>query len=249
MPKFSQVFLADTKICAKICHALDGEDFDRLVEIGPGAGALTAILFPKYASKMEAVEIDRELIPKLNKKFPSLKITNSDFMKLNIEEMFPNERIAFISNLPYDCSTAILEKVLNFSHLACAVFMFQKEVGLRIQAKPREAEYGLLSVMTNMLAETSLVCIVKAGSFRPIPAVDSAVIKFYPKKVNVNIEKVQNLARKAFTHRRKTMLNSLVLCGMDKKNVLTAMQACAIPEKARAQDISTDLYIKLADLL
>ena len=249
MPRFSQVFLADTKICARICHALDGETFDHLVEIGPGAGALTGVLFPKYAEIMEAVEIDRELVPMLEKKFPGLRVTNSDFMRIEIEKVLPEGRIAFISNLPYDCSTVILDKVLSFPRLACAVFMFQKEVGMRIQAAPGTPDYGVLSISSSLRAVSEMVCIVKAGSFRPVPAVDSAVLKFYPAKKTEDAGLAISLAKKAFAHRRKTLVNSLVMCGMDKNKVLSAFKALNIPERARAQELSAETYVKLSALL
>lgn len=249
MPRFSQVFLADTKICARICHALDGETFEHLVEIGPGAGALTGVLFPKYAEIMEAIEIDRNLVPVLEKKFPGLKINNSDFMRVDLEKELPAGRIAFISNLPYDCSTVILDKILSFPRLACAVFMFQKEVGIRIQAVPDSPEYGVLSVSTSLRATSETVCFVKAGSFRPVPAVDSAVLKFRPVKHDENINRTINLVKKAFSHRRKTLVNSLVLCGMDRNKILSAFKTMNIQERVRAQELSAGMYSELAALL
>ena len=249
MPKYSQVFLKDTKICARICHALDNEHFDRLVEIGPGAGALTACLFPKYSDKMEVIEIDRDLIPNLEKKFPGLNIINKDFLETDLEDILPSGRIAFISNLPYDCSTVILDRILSFPRLACAVLMFQKEVALRIKAVRNDSNYGMLSVLSALRADSELVCHVNAGSFNPVPAVDSAVLKFYPKPVPGDIKNVQNLTKKAFMHRRKTLLNSLQLCGADKSKIIEAMAQLGIPERARAQELSPDTYLKLAGLL
>ncbi|MBO4556276.1 MAG: ribosomal RNA small subunit methyltransferase A [Elusimicrobiales bacterium] len=249
MPKFSQVFLADRGICEKICNALVGENFDYLVEIGPGGGALTQILYPKYQGIMSAIEIDRDLVPELNKKYPALNIINNDFMRTDIENAFPAGKIAFIGNLPYDCSTAILNKVLSFPRLSAAVFMFQKEVGMRIMAKPGSADYGVLSISSFLRAESDLECLVKAGSFRPVPAVDSAVLKFRPKSAPLNMPSVNSLLKKAFMHRRKTLVNSLSLCGIDKKQALEAFSCLGIPERSRAQDISPEIYVRLAEFI
>ena len=249
MPKFSQVFLADKTICRKICHAIDGENFDFITEIGPGGGALTEILYPRYSGRMAAVEIDRNLVPELSAKFPGLKIINADFMRTDIESELPSGKIAFIGNLPYDCSTAILDKVLSFQSLSCAVFMFQKEVAFRIMASVGTADYGILTVSSYLRAKAELVCVVKAGSFRPVPAVDSAVLKFYPKKTPCNIDKVNNLLKKSFMHRRKTLVNSLALCGMDKQKIIEALDKLGLPERVRAQEINPETYIRLAELI
>lgn len=248
MPKFSQVFLADRSVCEKICAALDGERFDNLVEIGPGGGALTSILFPKYAVKMTAVEIDRDLVPELARKYSGLKIINNDFMRVGTEEL-PQGNTAFIGNLPYDCSTAILDKVLGFPGLSCAVFMFQKEVALRIMSKPGMPDYGVLAISSYFRSDPQLICVVKAGSFRPVPAVDSAVIRFHPKKAPENLDFIMSLAKKAFMHRRKTMINSLSLCGIDKDAVLSAFSKLNLPEKTRAQDLPPETFQKLAEIL
>lgn len=250
MPKFSQVFLADNKICSRIVHALDDEDFDFLTEIGPGGGALTALLFPKYSNRMQAVEIDRDLVPKLSKTYNGLKTINKDFMRVDINELCDEKikKMAFIGNLPYDCSTAILEKVITMDKFSCAVFMFQKEVADRILAKVGEKEYGVLSLTVQLYASGEKVCDVKAGSFRPVPAVDSAVLKFNPvKNVCDNPDKVRNIINKSFMHRRKKLINSLVLCGIDKQKAENSVKEIGLTPNARAQELNLEQYIKLTE--
>lgn len=252
MPKFSQVFLADKGICSRIAGALEGEAFDRVVEIGPGGGALTEFLFPKYGAAMRAVEIDTALLPNLRSRFPGLEIVNTDFLQADLDAAAGPGRVAFIGNLPYECSTAILERVLMFPRLAAAVFMFQKEVARKILAAPNDHDYGYLSLLSASRAEASLLMDVKAGSFRPVPAVDSSVVVFRPRRYfssDAEEGTFRALLKKAFMHRRKTLVNSLALCGEDKAAAAAALAACGLKPAARAQEMSLADFAALAAAL
>ncbi len=252
MPKYSQVFLADKGVCARIAGALDGAAFDRVVEIGPGGGALTEFLFPKYGARMRAVEIDTALLPNLRARFPGLEIVNVDFLKADLEAAAGPGRIAFIGNLPYECSTAILERTLMFPRLETAVFMFQKEVARKILAAPNDHDYGYLSLLSASRAEASLLTDVKAGSFRPVPAVDSSVVVFRPRRYfssDAEEASFRDLLKKAFMHRRKTLVNSLALCGADKSAAAAAVAACGLGPSVRAQELSLEDFAALAAAL
>lgn len=249
MPRYSQVFLADKGICSRIAASLNAFSFDRLVEIGPGGGALTEFLFPEYGGKMKAVEIDPALVPKLREKFPGLEVVNTDFLDADLEELAPDGRAAFIGNLPYECSTAILEKTLFFGRLEAAAFMFQKEVARRITASPGDADYGYLSLICASRASAELLIDVKAGSFRPVPAVDSSVLVFRPRPffgASAEEESFRALVRKAFRHRRKTLVNSLALCGADKGAAAAALAKLGLKPAARAQELSIENFAALA---
>ena len=252
MPKYSQVFLADRGICARIAGALDGISFDRVVEIGPGGGALTEFLYPRYGERMRAVEIDAALLPNLRSRFPGLAIVNADFLKADLDAVAGPGRAAFIGNLPYECSTAILERVLSFPGLSAAVFMFQKEVARKILAAPNDHDYGYLSLLSASRAEASLLTDVKAGSFRPVPAVDSSVVVFRPRRYfpdDAAEAAFRDLLKKAFMHRRKTLANSLALCGADKASVAAAMRACGLKAAARAQELALADFAALSAAL
>lgn len=252
MPKYSQVFLADTGICARIANGLRGAEFDTLVEIGPGGGALTGQLFPKYGPRMKAIEIDRELAPELRRKFEGLEVINKDFMEVDLEAETGPGRIAFIGNLPYDCSTAILERALAFGRFSYAVFMFQKEVARRITSEPGGSEYGCLALLTAARATAELLMDVKAGSFRPVPAVDSSVLVFRPKPYFTDpaeAARFTGTVKKAFTHRRKTLVNSLSLCGVDKDRALAAVLKTGLKPTARAQELTLDTFAALSAAL
>jgi 16S rRNA (adenine1518-N6/adenine1519-N6)-dimethyltransferase len=252
MPRYSQVFLADQGICARIAGALDGETFDRVVEIGPGGGALTSFLFPKYGPAMKAVEIDPLLVPALRQKFPGLEVVNQDFLAADLSAVAGPGRAAFIGNLPYECSTAILDKVLSYPAFSVAVFMFQKEVARKITSGPDDHDYGYLSLLTAARASAELLTDVKAGSFRPVPAVDSSVLVFRPRPFFPSAaegERFRALVRKAFSHRRKTLVNSLALCGVDKAAAAAAVEKAGFKPAVRPQELSLEQFAALAGLL
>ena len=249
MPKYSQVFLADKGICSRIAGALGGAVFERVLEIGPGGGALTEHLFPKYGARMRAVEIDPALVPALRSRFPGLDVLNQDFLEADLAAAAGPGPAAFIGNLPYECSTAILEKSLSYEGLALAVFMFQKEVARRITAAPGDSDYGALSVLTASRAGAELLMDVRAGSFRPVPAVDSSVLVFRPRRLfsdGAREAAFRSLVRKAFSHRRKTLVNSLALCGVDKAAAAAAAERCGLKPAARPQELTLELFAALA---
>jgi 16S rRNA (adenine1518-N6/adenine1519-N6)-dimethyltransferase len=252
MPKYSQVFLADKGICARIAAALDGKSFDRLIEIGPGGGALTDFLFFKYGARMKAVEIDAALLPSLRAKFPGLEIVNADFLKVDLGAAAGSGRTAFIGNLPYECATPILEKTLLFAGLELAVFMFQKEVARKILSGPGGHDYGYLTLLTAARASSELLMDVKAGSFQPVPAVDSSVLIFRPRRFfsdKADELRFLGLVKKAFAHRRKTLVNSLALCGVNKAAASAAVEKAGFKPAVRPQEIPLAGFARLAELL
>lgn len=241
MPKYSQVFLADKEVCARIAEGLGDAPYDRVVEVGPGGGALTEFLFPKYGPRLKAVEIDSALLPALRARFPGLEVANQDFLDADLAALAGPGRAAFIGNLPYECSTAILEKVLFYGGFETAVFMFQREVARRITAAPGDSDYGGLSVVTAARASAELLLDVKAASFSPVPAVDSSVLVFRPRPYFADKKKedaFRALVKKAFSHRRKTLVNSLALCGIPKEAAAAAARKCGLKPAARAQELS-----------
>jgi 16S rRNA (adenine1518-N6/adenine1519-N6)-dimethyltransferase len=251
MPKYSQVFLKDAAICAAIAGSLDEESFDSVTEIGPGGGALTEFLYPKYP-RMRAVEIDKALLPGLRARFPGLEIVNTDFLQADLAVVAGPGRAAFIGNLPYECSTAILERTLLYPGTAAAVFMFQKEVARRITAAPGDSDYGYLSLLSASRASAELLMDIGAESFSPVPAVDSSVLRFRPRTCFADPAQeaaFRALIRKAFSHRRKTLINSLSLCGVEKAVSAAAVAALGLKPTARPQELSLEQYAALAAAL
>jgi len=277
MPKYSQVFLKDVRMCERISSVLRPEDFCSAVEIGPGRGALTEFLHPLWGDKLSAVEIDPLMTARIKERFPELKIVNSDFLKSDLENDSPggsasldnsfagpcpfeasgkgagakeDGKVAFIGNLPYECSTAILMKVLAFSRLGAAVFMFQREVARKITAETGDSDYGYLSVAVQAQSEAALLADVPAGSFSPVPEVDSSVLVFKPRMMFTSIghrEEFLGFVKNAFSHRRKTLMNSLSMGrGMDKAETAALIKTAGFDPGLRPQNLSVEDYLKLS---
>ena len=249
MSKYSQVFLTDKRVCAKIVSALDGEKFESLVEIGPGRGALTKFLYPKYGPRLKAVEIDPEMAEFLRRKYQGLALINRDFLELDLAAETGGAKTAFIGNLPYSCSTAILERVLDLENLVVAVFMFQKEVARRLTAERGSHDYGYLSIAAQARAGITMLADVGSASFSPVPEVDSSVLILRPRRIfsGAELEKeLFSLLKSAFTHRRKTLVNSLALSGrFSKAAVEEALSKIALEPGVRPQELSPEDYLKL----
>ncbi|HAH32663.1 MAG TPA: ribosomal RNA small subunit methyltransferase A [Elusimicrobia bacterium] len=248
MPKYSQVFLTDKRVCAEIVSALNGEEFERLIEIGPGRGALTELLYPKYGPRFRAVEIDPEMAEFLRGKYPGISLVNRDFLELDLSGETRGVKTAFIGNLPYSCSTPILERVLGLEDFALAVFMFQKEVARKLTAERGTHDYGYLSIAAQARADIALLADVGAASFKPEPEVDSSVLVFRPRKLlAAELEKkLFSLLKSAFSHRRKTLVNSLALSGrFSKAAVEDAMSKIGLGLRARPQELSLEEYLGL----
>ncbi|MCX5786458.1 MAG: 16S rRNA (adenine(1518)-N(6)/adenine(1519)-N(6))-dimethyltransferase RsmA [Elusimicrobia bacterium] len=248
MPKYSQVFLTDKRVCAEIVSALDGEKFENLVEIGPGRGALTDFLYPRYGPRFKAVEIDPEMADFLRGKYPGISLVNRDFLELDLAAEMRGAKTAFIGNLPYSCSTPILERVLRLENFALAVFMFQKEVARKLTAERGTHDYGYLSISAQARADITLLADVGAASFQPEPEVDSSVLVLRPRKfLAAELEKeLFSLLKSAFSHRRKTLVNSLALSGrFSKTAVESALSKINLESRVRPQELSLEDYLKL----
>lgn len=237
-------------MCEAIAAALGPEAFGSGVEIGPGRGALTQFLAPLWGDKLSAVEIDPLMAVRIRERFPGLRLINSDFLALDLETAFPAGPVAFIGNLPYECSTAILAKVLACCRLGAAVFMFQREVARKITAAVGEPDYGYLSVAVQAQSETALFAEVPASSFSPVPEVDSSVLAFKPLRTFPTAghrEKFLAFVKHAFSHRRKTLVNSLSLgLNSDKAATGARIKAAGFDPGLRPQNLSVGDYLRLA---
>ena len=239
-------------MCERIASALSPEEFARAVEIGPGKGALTEYLFPLWKEKLSVVEIDPLMTARIKEKFPGLPVHNADFMAVDLEALIPGpDRAAFIGNLPYECSTAILLKVLSFSRFAAAVFMFQKEVARKITASAGDHDYGYFSVAAQILSAPAPFCDVSAGSFSPVPKVDSAVVVFRPRRVFDGPEareRFLSFVKNAFSHRRKTLANSLALAlDAERGEVSSRIEAAGFDPGLRPQALKPEDYLSLSE--
>ncbi|MFN2516903.1 MAG: 16S rRNA (adenine(1518)-N(6)/adenine(1519)-N(6))-dimethyltransferase RsmA [Pyrinomonadaceae bacterium] len=215
--RLGQNFLTDQRVIQRIIGALDPRADETIIEIGPGRGALTAPLLEK-AGRLVAIEFDQNLIPLLTEKFgtkKSFKLIQSDALITNVcEVIHPAPQARIVANLPYNISTAILQRLIEQrSCLTEMVLMLQKEVVARITAPASSSERGYLSVFVEAHSETERLFDVPPSSFRPAPKVWSSVIRLILRPrlaANVSDEKLLwQVVSAGFAHRRKTILNNL----------------------------------------
>lgn len=207
-----QHFLKDEQVIEDIVKALEQHPFENLLEVGPGAGALTKHLVKLPGINFKAVELDEEKVQYLEKQYPALKdkIIHQSF--LEIEKPF-DELFTIIGNFPYNISTEILFKILDWKQdVPVVIGMFQKEVAARVAAAPGSKVYGVTSVLLQPFYAIEYLFDVPPHMFNPPPKVMSGVIRMVRKtgQLDVKSEKsYKNLVKAAFNQRRKTLRNAL----------------------------------------
>ncbi|WP_207492156.1 16S rRNA (adenine(1518)-N(6)/adenine(1519)-N(6))-dimethyltransferase RsmA [Aridibaculum aurantiacum] len=207
-----QHFLKDESVSERIVDALKQNPFSRLLEVGPGGGALTKHLLQLENIDFKAVELDEEKVEYLHRKFPVLneKVISKSF--LDIDPPF-EEPFTVVGNFPYNISTQILFKILDWKHLVpVCVGMFQKEVAERAASKEGSKVYGVLSVLVQAYYDVEYLFDVAPEAFNPPPKVVSGVIRLVRRTDVVDMKSdkhFQNLVKTAFNQRRKTLRNAV----------------------------------------
>lgn len=208
-----QHFLKDLSIAGRIADTLDGFPNVPVVEVGPGMGVLTQFLIEK-GKDLTVVEIDRDSVPYLKMHYPTLSghIIEGDFLKLDLTEIY-DIPFCVIGNYPYNISSQILFKVLDYKDLIpCCSGMFQKEVAERIAASPGRKSYGILSVLIQAWYDVEYLFTVDENVFDPPPKVKSAVIRLVrnaTRKLNCDEKLFKTVVKTSFNQRRKTLRNSM----------------------------------------
>ena len=249
--RFGQHFLHDPGILARIVASVAPRPDDRIVEIGPGEGALTLPLLRK-AGHLTAIELDRDLIEPLRVKAQGvgeLTIISADALTVDFNTLADGARIRLVGNLPYNISTPILFHCLEHAGAIDDMhFMLQKEVVDRMAAAPGSKTYGRLSVMLQLRCTVEPLLHVPPGAFRPPPKVDSAVVRLVPLPAqqlpDVDFALVEKLVRAAFGQRRKTLSNAL----SDHASAADIVAASLDP-RARAEQLAPEAYVALARVL
>jgi 16S rRNA (adenine1518-N6/adenine1519-N6)-dimethyltransferase len=207
-----QHFLKDENVCRKIVEALKQNPFDRLLEVGPGGGALTKYLLQLDSIDFKAVELDDEKVEYLINTYPNLKqrIIHRNF--LEIEKPFKGN-FTIIGNFPYNISSQILFKVLEWKEdVETVIGMFQKEVAHRIAAREGNKTYGVLSVLVQAFYKVEYLFDVNEKCFQPPPKVKSGVIRLVPVEQKLRMRAETDffmLVKTAFNQRRKTLRNAV----------------------------------------
>jgi 16S rRNA (adenine1518-N6/adenine1519-N6)-dimethyltransferase len=207
-----QHFLKDENIIDKIIAALEEETIGNLLEVGPGGGALTKKLLTIPGIRFKAVELDEEKVDYLLQKYPQLTDHIIHHSFLDIEKPF-DEPFTVIGNFPYNISTQILFKILDWrDDVPRVIGMFQKEVAQRAAAKEGSKVYGVLSALVQAYYDVEYLFDVSNECFTPPPKVQSGVIRLIRRKTPLHIKSERAywvLVKTAFNQRRKTMRNAV----------------------------------------
>jgi 16S rRNA (adenine1518-N6/adenine1519-N6)-dimethyltransferase len=207
-----QHFLVDEEIAKNIVAELLKHPFQKLLEVGPGGGALTKYILKIKGIDFKAVEIDEEKVRFLKSAFPEMQHKIISENMLDMEKPF-NENFSVIGNFPYNISTQIVFKIIEWrSCVDCMIGMFQKEVAQRIAAKEGSKIYGVTSILTQAYFDVFYLFDVPQISFNPPPKVMSGVIKLLPKQIPLEFKSDSSLftlVKAAFGQRRKTLRNAV----------------------------------------
>jgi 16S rRNA (adenine1518-N6/adenine1519-N6)-dimethyltransferase len=246
--RFGQNFLVSPGVIRNIVAAIGPGRADRLVEIGPGLGALTEPLLAAI-DHLHVVEIDRDLIARLRQSFPPERLTvhEGDALEFDFRSLGTDLRV--VGNLPYNISTPLLFHLAGFADVVRDMhFMLQKEVVDRMVAAPGTPDYGRLSVMLQYRFAMERLFVVPPGAFNPAPKVDSAIVRLLPKAKELLVAKDEALLAKvvlaAFGQRRKMLRNNLREL-IDE----AALLAIGIAPTARAEELALEDYLRLANAL
>jgi 16S rRNA (adenine1518-N6/adenine1519-N6)-dimethyltransferase len=214
--RLGQHFLKDKSICERIANLYGSQEIaPRIVEIGPGMGALTEYLLKRPDLDTWCMEVDDESVAYLDVHFPALKgkVIFGDFLREDLSKLMAGNKIGIIGNFPYNISSQILFKCLEYrNQIPEIVGMFQKEVALRIAEKPGSKQYGILSVLLQAFYDIEYCFTVDEHVFNPPPKVKSAVIRCVRNnRENLGCDEKLfiQVVKTAFNQRRKTMRNAL----------------------------------------
>ena len=249
--RFGQNFLRDEGIIEAIARAIAPDKAQHLVEIGPGEGAITQSLIAS-GCRFDAIELDRDLRTRLLASFSTydnFTLHSADALKFDFASLQQGgQALRVIGNLPYNISTPLLFKLLDYGALIADMhFMLQLEVVERLAAEPGNKNWGRLGVMAQFQCEVEQLFEVPPESFFPPPKVQSAVIRLTPRQTprwaQVDRESLAKVVSQAFSQRRKTLRNNF-------KNSLTDAQfeTVGIDPQARAETLTIDHFVALASI-
>ncbi len=209
-----QHFLKDVTIAQQIAESLVfSQDRMPVLEIGPGMGVLTQYLLQDPHIDLTAIELDRESVDYLTVNYPQLHLIQGDFLRFDLNVLYPEGQFCVIGNYPYNISSQIFFKVLEYKdRIPCCSGMIQKEVAERLASKPGNKAYGILSVLMQAYYDIEYLFTVHEHVFDPPPKVKSAVIRFTRNKrshLDCDEALFKTVVKTAFNQRRKQMRNSL----------------------------------------
>jgi 16S rRNA (adenine1518-N6/adenine1519-N6)-dimethyltransferase len=247
--RLGQHFLSDPGTLRRIAGALEIAPGDTVLEIGPGPGGLTAELAAR-ATRLVAIEKDADLVPALRTKFPRLELVSGDALAIDWHALVGTGPFRVIGNIPYNITSPLLERALEPPRPACIVYLVQKEVALRLAARPGTAEYGALSVGVQAAAMVERLFTVGAGAFRPRPRVDSALIRLRPLLrplvADAEVSPFRRFVVGLFGFRRKQLARGLrELTGASGETAAQWLAAAEIEPALRPESLSPERFLRL----
>lgn len=255
---YGQNFLTDSALLNEIVKKAGVTEKDTVLEIGCGAGALTRVLCDN-ALRVIGYEIDNKLKPVLEETLSdktNAKIFFRDVMKENLSEVEQKlgEEYMLVANLPYYITTPIIMNFLeNAKKLKSMAIMVQKEVAERLSAKPGDSEYGAITVGINLRGSAKIVADVPREMFTPVPGVDSAVVKIEIERnkfLDVDLKKVRDAVRIAFSSRRKMLVNNFMNgYKLTRAKVEEIFIKTGIPLTVRGEDLSAEDYVNIVKIM
>jgi len=250
--RFGQNFLTDSTVIDRIIQSINPQADDRLVEIGPGLGALTCPLIDAVG-ELDVIELDRDIIPKLRLNCGlrgKLVIHNADVLRFDFNEVYdPHRKLRIVGNLPYNISTPIIFHLVEYADKIHDMhFMLQKEVVQRLAAAAGSSDYGRLSIMAQYRFRVSPLFLVPPEAFEPRPKVESAIVKLTPYKtppVAIDDEQLfAQLVKQAFSQRRKTIKNVLkTMCTPEQ------LSAADIDSSQRPEQLTLQQFARLCNVM
>jgi 16S rRNA (adenine1518-N6/adenine1519-N6)-dimethyltransferase len=247
--RFGQNFLTDDNVLHNIIDTIAPRRGEVMVEIGPGLAAMTALLL-KQLDHMHVVELDRDLVARLEKSYPRERLTvhsgdalKFDFGSIPVPE---GQKLRVVGNLPYNISSPLLFHLAEYAQqVEDQHFMLQKEVVERMVAEPGTKAYGRLSVMLQWRYDMALMFVVPPTAFDPPPQVDSAIVRMIPKRAPLAVDaaRLASVVQKAFSQRRKVIRNCVA--GMFTEQQLVE---AGIDPGLRPEAVGLEQYVALANL-
>lgn len=253
-----QNFITDTGLLAAVVRDAGVRKEDCVVEIGTGAGTLTRVISAN-ASEVKSFDVDESLKPVLAETLAGLRNVEMFFKDVlrtddsEIERITGGKPFKVVANIPYYITTPLIMRFLESGlKVTSMTLMVQEEVAARLNALPGSADYGAITVAANLRGDVRVTRKVPRGVFRPVPKVDSAVVRIdvYEKYPAPDVKAASLLARAAFRMRRKTLVNNIgALSGYNKEQAAEALEKMGLDLRIRGETLSAEEFVRLAKIL
>ncbi|MBQ9792442.1 MAG: ribosomal RNA small subunit methyltransferase A [Clostridia bacterium] len=255
--QFGQNFILDKNFMTSLVRDFNLDGQTLVLEIGAGAGVLTEVLSENF-KKVISFEIDKTLtehLQNIESKHNNLKFVFKDILSVEtqeVDDMFNGQEYALIANLPYYITSQIIFKFLFASNVSKMYVMVQKEVGVRFCAKNSTKDYGIPTVLIDSFGSCKIVRNVSRTVFKPIPNVDSCIIKIEKDKNKFSIKdnkKYIEFVSNSFKMKRKTLYNNLTTAGYEKEKVISSIKDLGLTETVRPENLTAEQFVLLFNKL